>query len=56
MHGGKITLDSIYGMYSRFSVYLPLETIDQKTLEAESYSADSLLNKVELEFSDINYI
>ncbi len=56
MHGGKITLDSIYGIYSRFSVYLPLEIIDKKTLEAESYSADSLLNKVELEFSDINYI
>jgi len=56
MHGGKITLDSIYGIYSRFSVYLPLETIDEKTLEAESYSAANLLNKVELEFSDINYI
>ena len=56
MHGGKITLDSIYGMYSRFNVYLPAETIDEKTLTAESYSADSLLDKVELEFSDINYI
>jgi PAS domain S-box-containing protein len=56
MHGGKITLDSIYGMYSRFNVYLPAETIDEKTLAAESYSADSLFNKVELEFSDINYI
>lgn len=56
MHGGKITLDSLYGMYSRFNVYLPLATIDEKTLAAESYSADSLLNKVELEFSDINYI
>ena len=56
MHGGKIELDSIYGVYSRFSVYLPAETIDERTLAAESYSADSLLNKVELEFSDINYI
>ncbi len=56
MHGGKITLDSIYGVYSKFNVYLPDETIDQETVEKESYSADSLLNKVELEFSDINYI
>ncbi|MFW6252158.1 MAG: PAS domain-containing sensor histidine kinase [Halanaerobium sp.] len=56
MHGGKVSLDSAYGIYSRFSVYLPAETIDQQTLAAESYSADSLLNKVELEFSDINYI
>lgn len=56
MHGGKITLDSIYGMYSKFSVFLPIEKIDQKSVEAESYSADSLLNKVELEFSDINDI
>jgi len=56
MHGGKISLDSIYGMYSKFSVCLPAGTIDQKTVEAESYSADSLINKVELEFSDINNI
>jgi PAS domain S-box-containing protein len=56
MHGGKITLDSIYGIYSCFSVYLPVEKLDEKILAAESYSADSLLNKVELEFSDINYI
>ncbi|MFP4371737.1 MAG: PAS domain S-box protein [Halanaerobium sp.] len=56
MHGGKISLDSIYGIYSKFSVYLPAQTIDQKTVEAESYSADSLINKVELEFSDINNI
>lgn len=56
MHGGQIILDSIYGMYSKFSVHLPLTTIDQETVETESYSADSLLNKVELEFSDINNI
>jgi signal transduction histidine kinase len=56
MHGGEITLDSIYGIYSRFNVYLPIETIDQKTVEFENHSADSLLNKVELEFSDLNHI
>ena len=56
MHGGKVEIDSIYGMYSKFTVYLPLETVDQKTVEAESYSADNLLNKVDLEFSDINNI
>jgi len=56
MHGGEITLDSIYGIYSRFNVYLPIETIDEKNVELESYYADSLLNKIELEFSDINNI
>lgn len=56
MHGGKITLDSIYGIYSRFNVYLPIETIDEETAESENYYADSLLNKIELEFSDINNI
>ena len=56
MHGGTINVESIYGRYSKFSVCLPIETIDPKTVEAEGYSADSLLNKVELEFSDINNI
>ena len=32
------------------------ETIDEKNVELESYYADSLLNKIELEFSDINNI
>ena len=56
MHGGKIEIDSVYGSYSNFKVFLPLKTIDQEIVEKESYSPDSLLNKVELEFSDINYI
>lgn len=56
MHGGKIELESDYGYYSNFKVFLPFKTIDQEIVEKESYSPDSLLNKVELEFSDINYI
>lgn len=56
MHGGKIELDSVYGVYSKFKIYLPDTTLDQETVEKESYAADSLLNKLELEFSDINNI
>ena len=56
MHGGKITLESIYGIYSKFDVYLPAEKFDSGRIAQESQAADNLLNKVELEFSDINYI
>lgn len=56
MHGGQITLDSIYGIYSRFNVYLPIVKLDEDDAELENHSADSLLNKVELEFSDLNHI
>ncbi|ODS50033.1 MAG: Two-component sensor histidine kinase, partial [Halanaerobium sp. 4-GBenrich] len=56
MHGGQITLDSIYGIYSRFNVNLPIVKLGEADVESENYSADSLLNKVELEFSDLNHI
>ena len=56
MHGGKIELESVFNSYTIFKIFLPFKTIDQKTVEKESYSPDSLLNKIELEFSDINYI
>lgn len=56
MHGGKITIDSVYGVYSKFNIYLPDKTIDQEAVEEENYNAANLLNKVELEFSDINNI
>lgn len=55
MHGGKIELESIYGIYSKFIISLPAEKISQDSLE-DRYTADNLLNKVELEFSDINYL
>ncbi|ADO76766.1 sensor histidine kinase [Halanaerobium praevalens] len=56
MHGGRIELTSEYGVYSKFSIYLPIEKIAAKNLETDNFSADSLINKVELEFSDINNI
>lgn len=56
MHGGRINVESAYGIYTKFVIFLPNEKIKEDCLVEESYTADNLLNKVELEFSDINYL
>jgi len=53
MHGGRVELESEFGEYTKFKVYLPDAMIDQDTVEQESYSPASLLDKIEIEFSDI---
>jgi PAS domain S-box-containing protein len=53
MHGGRVELESYFGEYTDFKIYLPAITIDQNTVEQESYSPASLLDKIEIEFSDI---
>lgn len=53
MHAGKIEVESIFGIYTKFSVYLPKVKLDQPKSGQKSYSPDNLLNKIELEFSDI---
>jgi PAS domain S-box-containing protein len=53
MHGGRVKLESDLGEYSEFRVYLPDKIIDKDIVEQESYSPASLLDKIEIEFSDI---
>lgn len=53
MHGGRLELESNFGEYTEFKIYLPNKTIDIDTVEQESYSPASLLDKIEIEFSDI---
>ncbi|MGM0602736.1 MAG: PAS domain-containing sensor histidine kinase [Bacillota bacterium] len=53
MHGGKISVDSEFGKYSQFSFSLPLVKVSREEDDSEKYKADNLLNKVDLEFSDI---
>jgi len=53
MHGGKVIVESEYGNYTEFKVFLPDKTIDQQVVEKESYSPSNLLDKIEVEFSDI---
>lgn len=53
MHGGRAELESDFGKYTEFKIYLPDKIIDEDTVEQESYSPASLLDKIEIEFSDI---
>ncbi|MFW5889456.1 MAG: PAS domain-containing sensor histidine kinase [Bacillota bacterium] len=53
MHGGRVKLESNLGEYTEFKIYLPDKIIDKDTVEQESYSPASLLDKIEIEFSDI---
>ncbi len=53
MHGGRVELASKFGEYTEFKICLPDKIIDKDTVEQESYSPASLLDKIEIEFSDI---
>ena len=53
MHDGEIWVESEFGKYSQISFYLPDFKVSKKEDDSEKYKADNLLNKVDLEFSDI---
>ena len=53
MHGGRVEVESEFKEYSEFRIFLPNKRIDKDTIQKESYSPANLLDKIEIEFSDI---
>ena len=53
MHGGRVEVESEFKEYSEFKIFLPVKIIDKDTIKKESYSPANLLDKIEIEFSDI---
>jgi PAS domain S-box-containing protein len=52
LHGGHIWVESEYGKGSEFIVQLPVKTIDKKSI-SKDYIPDNLIDKINIEFSDI---
>ncbi|TDX52882.1 ABC transporter substrate binding protein [Orenia marismortui] len=54
LHGGKISLESKAGKGSKFIIELPIELVDEsQQLEEQFSKAEDLMNKIDIEFSDI---
>lgn len=53
-HGGEITVNSIYGEGTEFIIKLPVKVLpEDQNDSASNYSANSIVDRINIEFSDI---